>query len=135
MAEKKTKLKAGCGIAMVFGAGFACGAIALFTTIMWVVPLSEGMRDDKSKQFITKHIARQLDLTEEQLKGAKPIIHAAIDQRNNRRREFVEADIKLTGEAFKEMKGILNQEQIKMGATMLERWKRGKTRLIDKNFK
>ncbi|MBP83201.1 MAG: hypothetical protein CMO61_05075 [Verrucomicrobiales bacterium] len=135
MAEKKTKLKAGCGIAMVFGAGFACGAIALFTTIMWIVPLSEGMREDESKQFITKHIAKQLELTEEQLKLAKPIIHAAIDQRNNRRREFVEADIKLTGEAFKEMKGILNQEQIKMGVTMLERWKQGKTRLIDKNFK
>ena len=135
MAEKKTKLKAGCGIAMVFGAGFACGAIALFTTIMWIVPLSEGMREDESKQFITKHITKQLELTEEQLKLAKPIIHAAIDQRNDRRREFVEADIKLTGEAFKEMKGILNQEQIKMGVTMLERWKQGKTRLIDKNFK
>ena len=93
------------------------------------------MREDESKQFITKHITKQLELTEEQLKLAKPIIHAAIDQRNDRRREFVEADIKLTGEAFKEMKGILNQEQIKMGVTMLERWKQGKTRLIDKNFK
>jgi hypothetical protein len=135
MAEKKTKLKAGCGIAMVFGAGFACGAIALFTTIMWIVPLSEGMREDESKRFITKHIAKQLELTEEQLTLAKPIIHAAIDQRNNRRSEFVEADIKLTGEAFKEMKGILNEEQIKMGVTMLERWNRGKIRLVDKNFK
>ena len=129
MPEKKTKLKAGCGIAMVFGAGFACGAIALFLVIMWLVPLSEGLRQDESKQFITNHIARQLALTEEQIKEARPVVHAAIDKRNTHLLQFVEADIELTEQAFEELKPLLTEEQIEKANKMLERWKCGKQRI------
>ena len=128
---EKTKFKAGCGIAMVFGAGFLCGGLALAVLLFWYVPLSEGWKKDESKQFITKHIANRLDLSEEQLEKARPIIHQALEKRYQRLGSFADYDAKMRQEAFDELKLILDEEQIAKGKQMLERWKRGNQRLID----
>ncbi len=133
MPEKKTKLKAGCGIAMVFGSGFLCGGLALACLLFWYVPLSEGWKKDESKQFITNHIANRLDLTEEQLEQARPIIHAAIERRYQRLGNFAHFDSQVRTEAFEKLKLILNEEQIATGEKMLERWNRSNQRRIDKN--
>ena len=131
MPEKKTKLKAGCGIVMVFGSGFLCGGLALACLLFWYVPLSEGWKKDESKQFITKHIANRLDLTEEQLEQARPIIHEAIEKRYQRLSSFASFDSQVRVDAFEELKLILNDDQIATGEKMLERWNRGNERRID----
>ncbi len=133
MPEKKTKLKAGCGIAMVFGSGFLCGGLVLACLLFWYVPLSEGWKKDESKQFITNHIASRLDLTEEQLEQARPIIHEAIEKRYQRLGNFANFDSQVRTDAFEELKLILNDEQIATGEEMLERWNRSNQRRIDRN--
>jgi hypothetical protein len=55
--DRKTKFKAGCGLLGVFGAGFLCGAVALFVFLVRIIPLSEGWRDEESKEFVTDHLA------------------------------------------------------------------------------
>lgn len=124
------RFKAGCGITAVFGAGFLIGAICLFVLLIWIVPLSEGWRADESKEFITNHLARQLELTPEQIKEAKPIIFEALDQRNRARKAFIDEDIALTAAAFEEIKPILTKEQQEKAATMLKRWETGKRRMV-----
>ena len=133
MPEKKTKLKAGCGIAIVFGSGFLCGGLVLACLLFWYVPLSEGWKKDESKQFITNHIASRLDLTEEQLEQARPIIHEAIEKRYQRLGNFANFDSQVRTDAFEELKLILNDEQIATGEEMLERWNRSNQRRIDRN--
>ena len=133
MPEKKTKLKAGCGIAMGFGSGFLCGGLVLACLLFWYVPLSEGWKKDESKQFITNHIASRLDLTEEQLEQARPIIHEAIEKRYQRLGNFANFDSQVRTDAFEELKLILNDEQIATGEEMLERWNRSNQRRIDRN--
>tara|TARA_R110000850_G_scaffold36847_2_gene97059 strand:- start:1958 stop:2362 length:405 start_codon:yes stop_codon:yes gene_type:complete len=131
MAEK-TKLKAGCGIAMVFIAGSLCGAITLFLTLMWIVPLSEGWKGDESKSFITRSVARQLELTEKQISQARPVISSALDERVGHRKTFIEADITLTTAALEELKPILSEEQITKAEAMLRRWSKGKRKIVGK---
>ena len=118
---------------MVFGSGFLCGGLALACLLFWYVPLSEGWKKDESKQFITNHIASRLDLSEEQLEQARPIIHEAIEKRYQRLGNFANFDSEVRADAFEELKLILNDEQIATGEKMLERWNRGNQRRIDKN--
>jgi hypothetical protein len=110
MAER-TKLKAGCGLVMVFLAGALCGAVVLFLVIVKVIPLSEGWRDEESKEFVVNHLANRLSLTEEQIAEATPIIHEALEERYNHRKVYVEADIELTRSALEKMKPILDEKQ------------------------
>ena len=65
--ERKAKIKAGCGIAAVFGAGVLCGALGLFLFLVRIIPLSEGWRNEESKEFVTGHLSRQLDLSDDQI--------------------------------------------------------------------
>ncbi|MEM9016389.1 MAG: hypothetical protein AAGC68_05200, partial [Verrucomicrobiota bacterium] len=69
----KTKLKAGCGVVGVFASGFLCGALALFLILAKIIPLSEGWRDEESKNFLLNHLRNRLELTEEQVTEMKPI--------------------------------------------------------------
>ena len=103
----KTKFKAGCGVTAVFGAGFLCGAIALFIFIVRIIPLSEGWRDEESKEFVTRHLARQLDLTDEQVEQVKPVVAEVLEARYRHRRTYVEADIELTGTGFEKILPVL----------------------------
>lgn len=127
----KTTLKAGCGLVAVFLAGLLCGAVALFLFIVWVIPLSEGWRDVESKTFVTRHIARQLDLDEAQLERVRPIVHTALDERFERRRAYVEEDIELTGRSLSGILPILREDQKKKAEAAFRRWKRGKQRFLD----
>ena len=127
---KKTKLKAGCGLVMVFGTGFLFGALALFILLIRVIPLSEGWRDEESKEFVMNHLANRLDLTEEQIPEIEPIVYDALDQRYERRKTYLEADIDLTGKALSNMLPLLTEEQEKKAKQMFENWKKGKQKLI-----
>ena len=129
MAEK-TKLKAGCGLMMVFGTGFLLGALTLFILIARIVPLSEGWRDDESKEFVMNHLANRLDLTEEQIPQIEPIVYEALDQRYQRRKTYLKADIELTGQALSKMLPILSDKQKEKAKQIFENWKKGKERLI-----
>ncbi len=127
---EKTKLKAGCGVAMVFGTGFLFGALALFLFLIRIIPLSEGWRDEESKEFVMNHLANRLDLTEEQIPRIEPIVYEALDQRYDRRKTYLEADIDLTGEALSRMLPILSEEQKEKAKKVFENWKKGKQKLI-----
>ncbi len=127
---KKTKFKAGCGVASVFGAGFLCGAIALFIIIVKIIPLSEGWKDEESKEFVINHLANRLKLTEEQVKDVTPIVRSALDERYAHRKVYIEADIELTREALKEMQPLLTDEQKIRSDKMLNEWIKGKKRFL-----
>jgi hypothetical protein len=124
----KTKFKAGCGVAAVFGAGFLCGAVALFIFIVRIVPLSEGWRDEESKEFVTRHLARQLDLTDVQVDQVKPVVAEVLEARFHHRRTYVEADIELTGTGFEKIFPLLTEEQKERAKEVFETWKKGKER-------
>lgn len=124
----KTKLKAGCGVAAVFGAGLLCGAIALFLFLIRIIPLSEGWRDEESKEFVTKHLASQLNLTDEQIEQIKPIVSEVLDLRYQTRRTYVLADIELTGSGFEKVMPLLTETQKEKAKKEFETWKKGKER-------
>ncbi len=126
--DRKTKFKAGCGLVAVFGAGFLCGAVALFLFLVRVIPLSEGWRDKESKEFVTKHLASQLQLDEAQLEQARPLIHAALDERYERRKAYVKEDIDLTGKALSKILPLLTESQQEKAHRVFQRWKKGKER-------
>ncbi|MCB1204079.1 MAG: hypothetical protein KDN18_07455 [Verrucomicrobiae bacterium] len=128
--ERKTKLKAGCGLFAVFGAGFLCGAVALFLFLVRIIPLSEGWHDEESKEFVTNHIASQLKMSEEQVEQARPLIHAALDERFERRKAYVKEDIELTGKALSKILPLLSEEQHEKAKKVFERWKKGKDRFL-----
>lgn len=130
MKTGKTKLKAGCGLFMVFGAGFLCGVIVLFFFLIKIIPLSEGWRDEESKEFVIDHLANRLALTEEQLVEARPIVFEALDERYAHRKTYVEADIELTRAAFEELKPHLTPEQIEKASQIFENWVKGKQRFV-----
>ena len=127
---KKTKLKAGCGLVMVFGTGFLFGALALFILLIRIIPLSEGWRDEESKEFVMNHLVNRLDLTEEQILQIEPIVYEALDQRYERRKTYLEADIDLTGKALSKMLPILSEEQKEKAKKAFENWKKGKQKLL-----
>lgn len=126
----KTKLKAGCGLTLVFAAGFLCGAIALFVLIARIVPLSEGWRDEESKEFVMNHLASQLKLTEEQIPEIEPIVRKALEERYSRRKTYVLADIELTQAAKEAMKPYLDEKQKKKIDRMFTNWQKGKKRFV-----
>jgi len=128
--DRKTKFKAGCGLFAVFGAGFFCGAIALFLFLVRIIPLSEGWRDEESKEFVTDHLNKQLDLSEEQLQQVRPFIHAALDERYERRKAYVKEDIALTGAALSKVLPILTDAQKEKAKEVFQRWKKGKERFL-----
>ena len=127
---KKTKFKAGCGVASVFGAGFLCGVIVLFIIIVKIIPLSEGWKDEESKEFIINHLASKLKLSEEQVDDVTPAVRKALDKRYAHRKVYIEADIELTKKSFEEMKPMLDAEQQARAKKMFEEWKKGKKRFL-----
>lgn len=127
---KRTKLKAGCGLVSVFLVGVFCGAFVLFFLLVKVVPLSEGWRDEESKEFVLNHLANRLKLTDEQFEKIRPIAFSALDERYARRKVYVDADIAITGKAFEEMREILDDAQEKKAEEMFENWKKGKERFL-----
>lgn len=133
MIAKRTKLKAGCGLISVFLVGVCCGALGLFFILVKVIPLSEGWRDEESKEFVLNHLANRLDLTEEQVGEIRPIVFAGLDERYDKRKDYVAADIQITGEAFGEMRTFLTEEQISEATKMFENWKKGKERFLPGN--
>jgi hypothetical protein len=128
--DRKTKFKAGCGLLAVFGTGLLCGGIALFLFLVRIIPLSEGWRDEESKEFVTNHLNRQLDLSEEQLQQVRPLIHTALDERYERRKAYVKEDIALTGTALSKILPILTESQQEKANQVFERWKKGKERFL-----
>lgn len=126
----KTKVKAGCGIALVFSGGFLCGAIALFILIVKIIPLSEGWRDEESKEFVVNHLADSLSLTDEQVEKAKPVIYKALDRRYRHRKTYVEADIELTREALEQLRPLLDEKQVEKAEKKFANWVDGKERFL-----
>lgn len=124
----KTKLKAGCGVAAVFSAGVLCGAVALFLLVMRTLPLSEGWRDEESKEFVTNHIASQLGLSDEQVVQLRPIVSEVLDQRYQSRKTYVLADIELTRTGFEKVLPLLTETQKEKAKKVFESWKKGKER-------
>ncbi len=125
---QRAKFRAGCGLTAVFGAGFLCGVVALFVFLIRIIPLSEGWKDEESKEFVTRHLARQLDLTDTQIEQIKPIIHETLNQRYLHRQSYVRSDIELTGASLARILPHLTEAQKEKARTVFENWKRGKER-------
>lgn len=130
MKTGKTKLKAGCGLAGVFTAGFLCGALALFLFLVRIIPLSEGWRDEESKEFVLDHLAGRLSLTDEQVEEVAPIVYEALDERYRHRKTYVEADIELTRTALEKLRPLLDPGQVETAEKMFENWRKGKQRFV-----
>jgi hypothetical protein len=79
---------------------------------------------------VVNHLANQLNLTEEQLVKATPIIHEALDKRYRHRKTYGEADIELTRAAFESLRPILNEDQIENAERKLKNWIAGKERFL-----
>ncbi len=126
--DRKTKFKAGCGLLAVFGTGFLAGGVALFLFLVRIIPLSEGWRDEESKEFVTNHLSNQLDLSDAQIEQVRPLIHSALDERYERRKAYLTEDIALTGEALGKILPILTDTQKEKAKQVFLRWKRGKER-------
>lgn len=125
---QRAKFRAGCGLTAVFGAGFLCGAVALFVFLIRIIPLSEGWKDEESKEFVTRHLARQLDLTDVQIEQIKPIVHETLNRRFQHRQTYVRSDIELTGTSLARILPLLTEAQKEKARTVFENWKRGKER-------
>jgi hypothetical protein len=129
-ATTKTKLKAGCGLFAVFGAGVVFGAVAFFLLLVRVVPLSEGWRDKESKEFVTKHLARQLDLDAEQIERIRPLVAEALDRRYERRRAYMKEDIAHVEKSLAELHPILTEAQREKAKKVFAQWRKGKERFV-----
>lgn len=129
-ARTKTKLKAGCGLIAVFGAGAFFGAAALFLLLVRVIPLSEGWRDDESKEFVTKHLARQLDLEPGQVERVRPLVAEALDRRYERRRAYMKEDIAHVEATLAGLDPILTEAQREKARKVFEQWRKGKQRFL-----
>ena len=127
---RKTKLKAGCGIALVFSAGFLCGIIAIFLLLANVIPKSERWKDSESKEFVANHIANQLKLTEEQREVIRPIFDAALEKRWSVRKTYLLEDRDLVKAAFDEIRPHLDEWQKGKAEKLYENWWNGKKRLL-----
>ncbi|MDF1656399.1 MAG: hypothetical protein P1U58_02235 [Verrucomicrobiales bacterium] len=127
---KRTKLKAGCGLVSVFFVGALCGALVLFFILVKVIPLSEGWRDEESKEFVLNHLANRLKLTEAQIEQIRPITFSALDERYEHRKRYVDSDVEITGRAFEEICEVLENEQVEKAEKIFERWKQSKERFL-----
>jgi len=125
-----TRLKAGCGLLLVFSAGFLCGVIALFVLLVRVIPLSEGWKAEESKRFITNHLARRLALSDEQQKIIRPLIHEGLDERWRIRKEYLLRDRDLVEERMKEVERHLDEEQKERVREGVDNWWKGKQMLV-----
>ncbi len=119
------KIKAGCGVVAVFALGFLLGMFALLFLIVKVVPLVEGWKSEKSKEFIIERFAHQLELDEAQRAKFEPIVREALDRRWDLRREYLLEDMALVKEEFlPRVDELLNEQQRQKARKMLERWRR-----------
>lgn len=125
---QRAKFRAGCGLTAVFGVGFLCGAVALFVFLIRIIPLSEGWKDEESKEFVTRHLARQLNLTESQIEQIKPIVDETLNQRYLHRQTYVRSDIALTGASLGRILPLLTETQKEKAKEVFDKWKRGKER-------
>jgi len=126
----KTKVKAGCGIGLVFAAGFLAGAISLFALIIYIIPRADGWRDEESKDFVTRHLTKRLDLTEEQAAQARVLIHDSLDRRYALRRDYLLDDQALIEKGYETLRPGLTPEQQEKAERMLKRWTSEKQRLL-----
>jgi hypothetical protein len=129
--DKKAKFKAGCGVAAVFGAGVLCGAIALFLVIVRIMPLAEGWKDEESREFVMNHLARQLDLTPEQIEVIQPIVEETLDLRYAYRKTYIKSDIELTGKSLGRILPFLTEPQQEKAQKVFANWKKGKERFLE----
>jgi len=129
-SQTKTRLKAGCGLLLVFAAGFLCGIIALFVLLVRVIPLSEGWKADDSKQFIANHIAKRLDLSEAQEATIRPLIHEGLDERWRMRREYILRDRDFVENQMVEIETHLDDAQKKKIRRIFANWWNGKKNLV-----
>ncbi|MCB1079049.1 MAG: hypothetical protein KDM64_14605 [Verrucomicrobiae bacterium] len=126
------KIKAGCGVVAVFGLGFLLGGLCLLFVILKIVPLSEGWKSDRSKEFVANHLANQLDLTDEQRVQLRPIVDEALERRWKLRRDYLMEDQRLLNEEyFPEVAALLTDKQKEKARKLLERWKRDQKFKID----
>lgn len=126
----KTKIKAGCGIGLVFAAGFLAGAMFLFALIIYIIPRADGWRDKESKDFVTRHLTRQLDLTDEQAEKTRTLIHESLERRYVLRRDYLLADKVLMEKAYVTLRPNLTPEQQEKAERLLQRWISEKQRLL-----
>lgn len=119
------KVKAGCGVLTVFGLGFGLGFLCLLFVLVRVIPLSEGWKSDRSRDFVADHLAKQLKLTDEQRAQFRPIVDEALERRWELRRDYLLEDQRLLEEVyFPKLGELLTEPQKDRAKTMLERWRK-----------
>ena len=119
------KVKAGCGVISIFGLGFITGAVALFVIIVVNVQKSENWNTKESRNYLTNHFAKKLNLTEEQLTEFKPIVEEILERRWVLRRDYIEVNLSMIEDDFMpRMNEFLTEEQTAKAKVLTERWRR-----------
>ena len=125
MKKLNPKIKAGCGVIFVFGLGFFAGLVATFVIILGIVKKSEDWKTPESKEFIARHVGKQMELDESQMEQFQPIVNEILERRWDMRRDYIENDQKMIeDEYFPRISEFLNEEQRKKGLKMVEQWRR-----------
>ncbi|MBL9155742.1 MAG: hypothetical protein JNK37_24915 [Verrucomicrobiales bacterium] len=122
------KVKAGCGVVAVFGLGFGLGFLTLLFVLIRVVPLSEGWKTDRSREFVANHLANQLKLTDEQRAAFRPLVDEALAARWELRRDYLTRDRQLLEEVYlPKARELLTEPQREEAQRLLERWRRNQS--------
>ena len=116
------KVKAGCGVVLVFSAGALCGIIGLFLLLKYIIPRSEGWKKDDSKEFLAQHLARRIDLTDEQKKTLEPGFREYLEKRWQLRAQYLKEDHELLEAYLTTVEPSLTPEQIEKAKVIKERW-------------
>lgn len=124
------KIKAGCGVALVFSAGALCGIISLFLLLKYIIPRSEGWKKSDSKEFLAQHLARRINLTDEQRKTLNPGFDQYLEQRWQLRAKYLKEDHELLETYLTTVKPTLTPEQIEKAKVIKERWWQAKKAMV-----
>jgi hypothetical protein len=124
------KIKAGCGVATVFAAGALCGIISLFLLLKYLIPRTEGWKKEDSREFLAQHLARRIDLTDEQKKKLNPGFNEYLEQRWQLRANYLLEDRQLLEAYLTTIQPALTTAQIEKIKVLQERWWQAKKNLV-----
>ena len=116
----------------MFIGGFVLGVISLFGLITTFIPLTEGWKSEKSKEFIANQLVKQLKLTLEQEAKFRPLVYEELDRRWELRRQFLLESNKLKEQEYLGRAAeFLTEEQLAELRKILAKWQREQQYKID----
>ncbi|MDF1753469.1 MAG: hypothetical protein P1U89_11890 [Verrucomicrobiales bacterium] len=124
------KVKAGCGAATLFLAGALTGVVAMFILLILLIPRIEGWKKDDSKDFLADHLAKKLNLTEEQKIKLRPGFNHYLNERWNLRAGYLKSDREILEKYLSTVEPELTPAQQEKAKIIKKRWWDGKKTMV-----